>query len=165
MSIACAEFEPVTQGQLVVPRTKKVSAALMHCLVVAEDAERCELLADAAHAAGWEVAAYVDASKASVAANRTRYALALVDLDPLEPGRASVFGMLTEQLSAAQQSLLIVCGTDGNAQEEIWARQLGVWLYLPGVDASCDLTSLFSDAKHVAHKLAAPSELAYARTA
>lgn len=29
--------------------------------------------------------------------------------------------------------LLAVCGHEGDPQEETWARQLGVWLYLPGV--------------------------------
>ena len=165
MSIACAEFEPMTQSQLLVPRKSEARTTLLHCLILAENAERREFLTEAAQAAGWEVAAYADASTANVAANRNRYSLALVDLDQLEAGSMSGFRNLAEQLSTSSQSLLMVCGADGNPLEEIWARQLGAWLYLSGVDASCDLTGLFSEAKPVAQKLAAQSEPAYARTA
>ena len=29
--------------------------------------------------------------------------------------------------------LLVICGHEGEVEEEIWARQLGVWLYVPGL--------------------------------
>ncbi len=168
MSIAFAELETMPHSELFVPRTSATRTALFHCLIVAEDAERREFLAEAARAAGWEVAAYAKASAASVAANRYRQALAIVDLTGLEPDSASALRSLTEHLSAGSQPLLMVCGTEGNALEEIWARQLGVWLYLSGVDPSCDVTSLCREAKQVVQKLNPPrtwDEPAYARTA
>ena len=36
--------------------------------------------------------------------------------------------------------------------EEIWARQLGVWLYLPGVVDDSDLSSLFEEGRAVASR-------------
>ena len=63
------------------------------------------------------------------------------------------------------QRLLIVCGTEGNPLEEIWAWQLGVWLYLAGVDLNCDVESLCSEARQVTNKLATPTKPKYARTA
>ena len=51
----------------------------------------------------------------------------------------------------------MVCGSEGDVLAEMWARQLGVWLYLAGVDPTCDLTSLCSEAQQVAEKLSAVS--------
>jgi hypothetical protein len=49
--------------------------------------------------------------------------------------------------------LLVICGRDGDAMQEIWAHQLGAWLYLPGVDISGDLAMLCSQARMVVEKL------------
>ena len=40
---------------------------------------------------------------------------------------------LCQTLASQSNVLLAVCGNTNDPQEEIWARQLGVWLYLPGV--------------------------------
>jgi len=153
MSIAFAELETATQNEVYLPRKKPTSTAVMHCLVVAEQAERREFFAEAARAAGWEVIACDDANSANHAAHRYRHALAIVDLDGLESNAVSRFRDLAEQLSLSANSLLMVCGTDGNTVEEIWARQLGVWLYLSGVDSTCDIASLCGDARQVVQKL------------
>jgi DNA-binding NtrC family response regulator len=165
MSIAYAEFETTTQSEQFVPHVAKTQTALLHCLVLAKDAERREFLEVAAEAAGWQVTAFADANIASNAAHRFRHSLVIVDLEGTEPGNSSSLRALTEQLSADAQRLLIVCGTEGNPLEEIWARQLGVWLYLAGVDLSCDVESLCSEARQVADKLATPAKPQYARTA
>jgi DNA-binding response OmpR family regulator len=132
-------------------------------LVVAENAERRAFLAESAREAGWEITACRDASAASVAANRFHQSLAIVDLADLEPGAASGFRTLTEQLTSGSSPLVMICGAEGNALEEIWARQLGVWLYLSGVDPTCDVTGLCHEAKQVVQKL--NREPVYARTA
>ena len=153
MSIAFAEFETATQSELCVPRPKATRATLLHCLVVAENAERRAFLAESARAAGWETTVCADASAASVTANRFRQSLAMIDLADVEPGTASSFRTLTEQLTSGSSPLVMICGAEGNALEEIWARQLGVWLYLSGVDPTCDVTSLCSEAKQVVQKM------------
>jgi CheY-like chemotaxis protein len=164
MSIACAEFETATQSELFGSRGSSTSVVLLHCLVLAEDAERRTFLAEAAEAAGWEVTLATDAQAASSAANRFRQSLMIVDLDRLEPDTASRFRNFTERVGDCHRPLLMVCGTEGNALEEIWARQLGVWLYLSGVDETCDIASLCQEAQHVAEKLL-PQQSVYARTA
>ena len=165
MSIAYAEFETTTQSQLFAPHVAKTQTALLHCLVVSEDAERREFLEAAAERAGWQVTAFADANVASNTAHRFRHSLVIVDLDSTEPGNSNSLRALTEQMCTDAQRLLIVCGTEGNPLEEIWARQLGVWLYLAGVDLSCDVESLCSEARQVADKLATPTKPKYARTA
>jgi DNA-binding response OmpR family regulator len=162
MSIAFAEFETTTQSELYVPRSSSTHTALLHCLIVSENAERREFLTESARKAGWEVAVYDEANAAQVSANRNRYALSIVDLDGLEAGSASNFRTLAEQFSAASQPLVMICGSEENALEEIWARQLGVWLYLAGVDPTCDVASLCAEARQVVQKQSEPT---YARTA
>ena len=162
MSIAFAEFETATQSEHFVPRAKATRTSLLHCLIVSSDAERREFFTGAAEAAGWQVTAQAEASEASAVAHRVRHSLAIVDLEGAEAGNCGGLRSLAEQLSTDAQRLLMVCGTEENPREEIWARQLGVWLYLSGVDTTCDIESLCSEAKQVADKLAAP---AYARTA
>jgi len=165
MSTACAELETLPQSERFVTRQRATRPTLLHCLVVAADAERRAFLARAAREAGWEVAVYADAHAASVAAQRFGHSLAIVDLEGLSAEQAREVRTLTEQLSTSSQPLLMVCGTEGNALEEIWARQLGVWLYLSGVDPSCDLETLCSEAKQVVEKLHAAATPKYARTA
>jgi DNA-binding NtrC family response regulator len=165
MSIAFAEFETATQSERFVPRSNQTQPTLLHALVVAEDAERCEFFHQQAREAGWEVTVCGNANTASNAAARFRHSLVIVDLAGTEPGSASNLRGLKEQLSSDAQRLLVVCGAEGNPLEEIWARQLGVWLYLAGVNPTCDVTSLCLEAKQAAEKLTRAREPAYARTA
>jgi hypothetical protein len=50
----------------------------------------------------------------------------------------------------------VICGNEGRPQEEIWARQLGAWLYLPGVVESDDVAMLCGEARQIAEQLAKP---------
>jgi hypothetical protein len=165
MSIAFAEFETATQSECFVPHTSQTQPALLHCLVVAEDTSRQEFFQQQAAEAGWEVTVCPDAISANLATNRFRHALVIVDLEGLEAGSAGSLRTLTEQLSDDSQRLLVVCGSEGNPLEEIWARQFGVWLYLAGVDPTCDVTSLCLAARPIAEKLNPTVGPAYARTA
>ena len=162
MSIAYAEFETATHSKRFVSRGNVTRTVLLHCLIVSESSERREFFTSAAEATGWEVTVCADAHAATATANRFRHALVIVDL---EPGSSSYLRALTEDLSANAAQLLMVCGAEGNPLEEIWARQLGVWLYLSGVDLTCDVESLCSEARYMADKLALPVKPAYARTA
>jgi hypothetical protein len=165
MSIAFAEYETATQSERFVPHLPGIQSTLLHCLIISEAAERREFFEAAAQGAGWQVTACADAAAAKHMANRFRHALVIVDLDGVEPSNANGMRALAERLSTDAGRLLMVCGSDGNPLEEIWARQLGVWLYLAGVDLTCDVESLCSEARHMADQWALPVKQAYARTA
>jgi CheY-like chemotaxis protein len=165
MSIAFAQFETATKSELNVRPTRTPSTALLHCLVVAENAERRAFLAESARAAGWEVTAAADAIAANHIANRFRQSLVIVDLDDAKPGISSSFRQFTERLCESSQPLLMICGTEGNALEELWARQLGAWLYLSGVEETCDVKNLCHEAQRVVEKLIPRQRPAFARTA
>jgi DNA-binding response OmpR family regulator len=102
------------------------------CIVVAADEGRCEVLCEAAESAGWIPILCDDVPSAVVNYKRTLVSLVIVDLDA-PPGRPSVgFRKLLEWFAAQRHPLVVICGHEGDAQEEIWARQLGPWLYLTG---------------------------------
>ena len=109
---------------------KKIQAA--HCLVASANVDKRAFLSDAATHAGWETVVCADAQNATAAARRVRFQMAWIDLD-YHGQTPSGFRDLCQTLAATPEMLLAVCGHVNDAEEEVWARQLGVWLYLPGI--------------------------------
>lgn len=135
--------------------------AVLHpwqCVVVSADGARCEALADAAIAGGWRAIRCRNAEVASLSTGQTRCQLAILDLE--FAGRdAERLQRLVESLARQSDMLLLVCGQERDPKEEIWARQLGVWLYLPAVVAGSELTTLCGEAREIAERLAQRSLL------
>ena len=59
---------------------------------------------------------------------------------------------IAEEFAARPGTLLVVCGSEDSVEEELWARQLGAWVYLPGVSSGDALVSLFAEARRVADR-------------
>jgi DNA-binding NtrC family response regulator len=121
------------------------------CLIVSADAPRREMLERAACEGGWKTSACADADTALTYLSRSLVQLALVDLENQQP---HAFHPVVEQSMSHSGLLLIVCGNEGAIEEEVWVRQLGAWLYLPGVTESSNLKLLCSEARHIAERLA-----------
>ena len=83
---------------------------------------------------------------------RQRVQLALVDLQSAPSAQVKALKQLVEQL-AARRVLLAVCGKPDDLTGEVWSRQLGVWMYLPGVDSQSDIALLCGEARNVLEKL------------
>jgi hypothetical protein len=58
-----------------------------------------------------------------------------------------------QQLAARHGPLLAVCGKPDDITGEVWSRQLGVWMYLPGVDSQSDIALLCGEARNILRKL------------
>ncbi len=108
-----------------------VATQLGKCLVVSKDDVKREMISLAATEAGWETIVCADKPNAMTAVLRTRFQMAWVDLEATPS--SSTFRSLCQSVSELPNVLLIVCGRENDAEEEIWARQLGVWIYLPGL--------------------------------
>ncbi len=133
----------------VVPQTRRTG--LLQCLVISTSAQRREMLERAADEAGWDTIACRDADAGWAAVKRQRFQLAIVDIDHvMSPAALKQF---SEEVADMEDTLLMLCGNEGEALEEIWARQLGAWLYLPGVTEGSDVKSLCEQARPVAEKL------------
>ena len=48
---------------------------------------------------------------------------------------------------------MAVCGKPDDTLGEVWSRQLGVWMYLPGVDSQSDIALLCGEARNILTKL------------
>jgi hypothetical protein len=132
---------------------RKTSTTLFECLVASPSVARGALFEEAAIEQGWDPIVCNDAEDATRTAVCRRIRLALVDLESAGPVQNDAFRSVVEQVAAAQGPLLLICGSDGDVAEEIWARQLGAWMYVPGIDSDSDLPLLFGEAKSASEKL------------
>ena len=131
-------------------------AALGLCLVVSTSPRRAQLLVRAAHEEQWSTIVCSTAEDALRQSVRQRVDLALVDLQSALPADEPVLRLLVEQLAARNGPLLAVCGKSDDTTGEVWSRQLGVWIYLPGVDSQSDIALLCAEARNILQKLASP---------
>jgi DNA-binding NtrC family response regulator len=152
---------PQSPSQLVLGQAAPVAphettlASQWQCVIVSSDVTRCEALSRAAAEGGWRTIRCRSAEAALATAVRTPCQLAILDVEAASAGRdAEELRRLVEQLACENDLLLLVCGHERDPREEIWARQLGVWLYLPGVVAGPELTTLCGEALEIAERLA-----------
>lgn len=134
---------------------RQARSAVHQCLVVTPSAHRAEVLERAAGEQGWETIITEDAENAAREAVRNRIALAVIDLQSVQSEEQAVYRELVEQLAtrAGDGPLLIVCGAEEDPAGEIWARQLGVWMYLPGVNSQTDIAMLCGEARSAVEQL------------
>lgn len=128
-------------------------AALRMCLVVSASPLRSQIFVRAAHEEHWATIVCRGAEEAARQAIRNRIQLALVDMQVVPAGQEQAIRALVEQLAARDGPLLAVCGKPDDSLGEVWSRQLGVWMYLPGVDSESDLALVCSEARGIVEKL------------
>lgn len=150
---------PAKQTQGRAAARSKGEYLLFNCLIVSPAIERQEMLARAAQEHGWEAIVCGDAETALTLQRRRFVQLAIVDLESDSSGE---FAELLEQFASASGLLTIVCGSDADMEEEIQVRQIGVWLYLPGVTETTNVSLLCGEAKHIVERMhaaaSAPAE-------
>jgi len=121
-------------------------------LVVSTNARRAQLWVRAAHEEHWATIVCTTGDDAIRQSVRQRVDLALIDLQSAaeQEGRLRT---LVQQLASRNGPLLAVCGKPDDTSGEVWSRQLGVWMYLPGVDGHSDIALLCGEAKNILQKL------------
>lgn len=125
----------------------------LNCLITSSSEARGQALSWAAADAGWRTTICRDAPTARAYWERMLAQLAIIDLETAQAEDAEELKALVEFLARQGGLLLLLCGQDGCAAEEIWARQLGVWLYLPGAAAGGELTAVCQEARDLAKRL------------
>lgn len=139
--------------------SRRAPATVQLCLVVSTSSRRAQLWVRAAHEEQWATIVCNSADDAIRQSVRQRIDLALVDLQSAPPPQERLLRKLVEQLAARRGPLLAVCGKPDDTIGEVWSRQLGVWMYLPGVDNESDIALLCGEARNVLRKL--DSQTAY----
>jgi ActR/RegA family two-component response regulator len=117
------------------------------CLIVAADSEYQQLVSRAVSSAGWEPIACSDVDGAYAAVRVRLMQLAIV---VLEGDRSGHFDALLEHLARTHCMLLVVCGNQNAMEEETYVRQLGAWVYLPGMADAAAVTNLCAEARRIA---------------
>jgi hypothetical protein len=138
-------------GCLQVPEAERVASKPEGvCLIISLDPLRQLMFSRSVVRHGWRTVVCSDPVAVLSHLASGNVELALVDLgaggfdESFDSGRNSI-----ALLSELPNLLTIVCGQTRNANEEIWARSNGVWVYLPGVPPEADLDDILHGAKHI----------------
>lgn len=134
------------------PPSKSRRTASMNCLLMSSDRRLRLRMKVAASSAGWGVYECSQIRDAVRAAVLHRAPLALVDIRD-QVGDAGAFDDLIRVIRSTADSLIVICDQESTPEKELWSRQNGAWLYLPGVDEESDLARICREAKAIAEKL------------
>jgi hypothetical protein len=116
--------------------THGAAKSTLECLIVSTNRGRCELLSQVAADSGWSTLVCADSDTARRLANRIAVKLAIVDLEGSPAADVAGLHRLATELARVGGPLVLLCGTEGDPQQEVWARKIGVWLYVPGLAES-----------------------------
>ena len=137
----------ITTPSLARPHATLCATDVLNCLVVAAETDRRVNLGFAAREGGWQVMLCADSATAIKQASHALTQLAIVDLTGATENQLAAFRFMVEHLACGSRMLLLICGKLDDPKEEIWARHLGVWMYLPGAIDGADLVGLCSAAR------------------
>ncbi|MCA9187395.1 MAG: hypothetical protein R3E01_15670 [Pirellulaceae bacterium] len=148
MATVQTQVVPAVDAELSLRTPQQRLTNAVSCLVASTDARRRKTLSRGAGRAGWKC---VDCASAEAFAEamRQRFQLALMDI--VGPQSQS-FREIGKQLARETNTLIVVCGDESQPTDEIWARGLGAWLYLPGLGTIDDLAQLCHEARMVVDK-------------
>lgn len=139
--------------KLEVPQRTLVLPDLLRCLVLTWSEGRADLLRSAARNESWQATVNIDVHEFLRNVFLLRVPLTFVDLPGTKQQSYSTCQNAAERIKDLSDSLVVICGLGGNPTEELWARQLGAWAYLPGDNGLAGLELIFGDArKAVANK-------------
>lgn len=146
--------EPAVQSSAVINRCRPGPVSTMRCLLVTRQPLHAKLLKSTASDEGWSVSVCAAVDEALRLAFRVEFHLAFVDWQSVADDPLKLeFEQLTADLAQNHAPLLVVSGDPTDPLAEIAARQLGVWVYMPGFDGQTELDVLFRDAREATEKL------------
>jgi hypothetical protein len=158
-------FSQTTIARLALPEDKStvpvgtlVLPDLLRCLVLTWSEGRAELLRSAANNESWQPTVNIDIREFLRNVFLLRVPLTFVDLPDVKIQSYAALRDAAQRAKDLSDSLIVICGvgggtTDHRVAEELWARQLGAWAYLPGDNGLPGLELIFGDArKAVANK-------------
>lgn len=156
----CCETQAITRGKLSLAdrpqrtrrQSRKTPPAGSVCLVVSPDPLRQMMFGQAAVRSGWRQEVCADQASALLHLATGTVGMVLVDTATPNPNTAADRRLLVEMLADQKDLLTVVCGRTSDPQEEIWARQNGAWMYLPGVAPESDLDPVLSGAKEIVER-------------
>jgi hypothetical protein len=123
------------------------------CLVISPDSLKRMMFGQSAERSGWQQIVCADAASALEHLESSSVGMVLIDLASAGDTSLEARRWLVEQLAGRKDVLTVVCGRTNDSEEEIWARQLGVWMYLPGVAPESDLDPMLVAGREVSVRM------------
>ena len=130
-----------------VARQKLAPPGLLRCLVFSWSERRTRVLRQAAEAEAWDAIACRDCAQFLRNVFEQRVPLTLVDLPEQSAAHFEEMREAATRAKEASKSLLVISVAKGSASDEIWARQLGIWSYLPEMSQQEGWETVFRDAR------------------
>ncbi len=159
MALASTHTAP-TELKLVssqAPPSTLVLPSLLRCLVVSWSDQRARMLQSVAKGESWQAEICNELQDFLRTLFQSDAHLTIVDLPHPETAAYEQLRQVTAQACGMSRSLFVVCGTDSAKEEELreeelWARQLGIWTYLPGLSDRHGLEFVFAEARKATAK-------------
>ena len=127
------------------------------CLVLTGDPALRRRLSAAAELAGWDAGESPTAAATVRESCRRDYRLVVIDLVSAPGCDRACLEATAAEFAARPDTLLVVCGAVEDRAQEIWARSLGAFAFVPGVAPGDSLISVFRDARLVARRQRSPA--------
>ena len=124
----------------------------LKCLVVSGDEALRHRLDTMSELAGWSACETPADAVELRALVEGDYHLVIADIASPLGERVNDTVEIAEEFAGRPNTLIVVCGSGESVDEELWARQLGAWVYLPGVSGGDALMSLFAEAQRVVER-------------
>jgi hypothetical protein len=131
------------------------SSRVFQCVVLSADDCRREMWAWSAADAGWAAQRGSDVLGVEDFLDRIRTQLIVVDLVGANASQTREYRSFLERNVGQPSVLIVVCGEESDWRQEVWVRQLGVWMYLAGELDTEGLATLCGEALQIADKLTA----------
>ena len=138
-------------GPAAAPRTVR-APGLMKCLVLSGDRGLRNRLDAVTELSGWSACDAPEDAADLQAMVDGDYRLVIADIANPIGDRVNDTVEIAEEFAARPGTLVVVCGSEDSVDEELWARQMGAWVYLPGVSGGDALVALFADARRLVER-------------
>lgn len=138
---------PAASGERSAAIVRASPPMVLRCLLVSKNDKNLGHIQKTADRQHWNAVAHSLVGDAIREAVRTKFQLAFVDTQSATGDEQSAYEQLASDLARGHVPLIVISGDAGDPMAEIRARQLGVWLYLPGFDESTQLDTVFREAR------------------
>lgn len=138
-------------GQPAASRSARVPG-LLKCLVLSGDRGLRGRLDAVSELSGWSACDAPEHTSDLQAVVDGDYQLVIADVAKPLGDRVNDTVEIVEEFASRPGTLVVVCGSESSVDEELWARQIGAWVYLPGVSGGDALVSLCTDARRLVER-------------
>ena len=130
---------------------------LLRCLILSWNEVRAEGLQRAAERQAWDALVCSNSAVFIKQLFRMKVPLTIVDLPEVSAAEYSKMRMASAKVREVSDALLVVCAASAECDEEIWARELGAWAYMPEVPDPTSVDWVFEEARSALARQASAS--------